>query len=376
MQISSRGFNKDNLSLAVDVLTFALTIFGVFVVYSASYYQSQSLYGDEFLYLKKQIFGVFLGWISFFIIKLLGTDFLKKFYIVLPIIAAVLLCLVFIPGISVEAYGARRWINLGFFTIQPSEIAKFALVVFSAAYFEKNYRKTKGIVGSLPFFLMGGLFCGLIILQPNLSVCVDIALSVFLISIVAGLDAKWMIGFCLLGLIALPILIAIEPYRMARLIAFLDPWSTPKTEGYQLIQSLYAIGNGGLFGTGYLNSRQALKFLPFAESDFIFSIICEEFGLFGAITVLCAFLAIVIIGIKKSMNAKDRYNSMLCFAATVFIAVQVIINVAVVSGSIPPTGLPLPLISAGNTQIIVFCMMSAVISATKCDHLTLKCKTP
>ncbi|MBR2495796.1 MAG: FtsW/RodA/SpoVE family cell cycle protein, partial [Clostridia bacterium] len=146
MQISSRGFNKDNLSLAVDVLTFALTIFGVFVVYSASYYQSQSLYGDEFLYLKKQIFGVFLGWISFFIIKLLGTDFLKKFYIVLPIIAAVLLCLVFIPGISVEAYGARRWINLGFFTIQPSEIAKFALVVFSAVYFEKNYRKTKGIV--------------------------------------------------------------------------------------------------------------------------------------------------------------------------------------------------------------------------------------
>lgn len=198
----------------------------------------------------------------------------------------------------------------------------------------------------------------------------NIAIVTFFIAIIAGLKTKYIVTLCILGLITLPILIIVEPYRMSRLIAFIDPWANPKTEGYQLIQSLYAIGNGGLFGVGYLQSRQVLKFLPFAESDFIFAVICEEFGLFGAIILIACYCFLLYLGIKKSFNAIDRYNAMLSFSATICFASQLIINIAVVTGSIPPTGLPLPLISSGNTQIVIFMCLGGIIASSKSRNLT------
>ena len=348
----------------ITALVFSLAIFGLFAVYSASRYQSGSLYGDEYLYLKKQIVGVAIGGISFAAASIIKKDLFKKLYIALPILCVILLALVFVPKIGVENYGAKRWISLGFFTIQPSELCKLALVIFASTYYEKNYKETPTIKGALPIFLVGGAFCALIIIEPNLSVTVDIALITYLVALAAGLDTKLSLALLALGLIAIPVLIIAEPYRMARLAAFLDPWQNPKAEGYQLIQSLYGISNGGLFGTGYLHSRQALKFLPFAESDFIFSVIAEEFGLFGVFVLLATYLSLILFGYKKARDASSRYDFMLCFSSTTAIAVQVIINVAVVTGSIPPTGLPLPFISSGNTQIIVFMTLGGIIAST------------
>lgn len=360
---SFTAFN-DESSVMITVLVFALSIFGLFAVYSASYYQANSLYGDKFLYLKKQAVGVAIGSVFFMIAANINKKYLKKVYIAFPILCALLLILVFVPKIGVENYGAKRWINLGFFTIQPSELCKLAIVLFSAEYFEKNHKITPSFKGVLPIFIVGGIFALLIIIEPNLSVTVDIALITYLIALAAGLDKKLSIILLSIGIIAIPVLIYVEPYRMARLAAFLDPWQSPKAEGYQLIQSLYGISNGGLFGTGYLNSRQAKKFLPFSESDFIFSVIAEEFGLFGCFVLMSIYLLLIIIGYKKAGSSSDRYDFMLAFSGTSVIAVQVIINIAVVTGSIPPTGLPLPFISSGNTQIIVFMTISGLIVGT------------
>ncbi|MEG1520702.1 MAG: FtsW/RodA/SpoVE family cell cycle protein, partial [Clostridia bacterium] len=199
-----------------------------------------------------------------------------------------------------------------------------------------------------------GAMCVLVLIEPNLSITICIALLLFAYLIAGGLKTKYILMFCGLGLLMLPILIIIEPYRLLRLFAFLDPWASPKGEGYQLIQSLYSIANGGLFGVGYLNSRQALRFLPFSESDFIFPIIAEEFGLFGCVIVIACFFEIILIGFRKAFSADNLFSSYLAFGISTLIAIQTVINIAVVSGAIPPTGLPLPLISSGNTQIIMF----------------------
>ena len=172
--------------------------------------------------------------------------------------------------------------------------------------------------------------------------------------IVGGISKKHALFFSCAGGVAVPLLILAEPYRMKRLFAFLDPWATPQGEGFQLIQSLYGLGNGGLFGVGLLQSRQKYLFLPFAESDFIFSIIGEEFGLFGCIILMCTFLALVLCLFKIGLNAKDRFGCLLACGVGIVIAVQTLLNIAVVTGSIPPTGLPLPFISSGGTSVAVF----------------------
>ena len=162
------------------------------------------------------------------------------------------------------------------------------------------------------------------------------------------------------AMLALPLvavvvlLIVIEPYRLKRLTAFLDPWASPLGEGYQLIQSYYALGNGGLFGVGLFNSRQKYLFLPFAESDFIFAIICEELGWVGGVAITCVYCAIIVCGIRIALNASTRFQTYLAVAITVIIAVQTLLNIAVVTGAIPPTGLPLPFVSYGGSSLVVF----------------------
>ena len=222
----------------------------------------------------------------------------------------------------------------------------------------------------LPVLLVGGLFCVLVILEPNMSITMCLALTLIIMLIVGGISLKHFSCMAVPGLAMVPALIFMEPYRIKRLMAFLDPWASPKGEGFQLIQSLYALGSGGLFGVGLFNSRQKYLFLPFCESDFIFSIIGEELGYFGAISTLLIFFVLVFAIIKVGLNSKDRFGCLLCIGIAVVIAVQVIINVAVVTGSIPPTGLPLPFISAGSTSLLVF--MSAIGVVLNIDRQSRK----
>ena len=350
-------FDKKNLgsdSTVVIVIAMVLAVIGLFTVYSASWYTASTLYGDKFMFLKKQLVGVAIGVCGLLFFTFFKHLKLKKYAMLAVIISVVMLILVFIPVIGVEKYGAKRWINLGVMTVQPSEIAKFAIILFSAKVLSKSGSNDKGLKSKLPVIAVGGIICLLILIEPNLSITVCVALLLFSMLVIGGVDVKYIVAIIGLGLLALPILIIMEPYRLDRLMAFLDPWASPKGEGYQLIQSLYSIANGGLFGVGYLNSRQALRFLPFSESDFIFPIFAEEFGLVGAIALILLYFVLIVTGFRIALKANEKFTCFLAFGITMLIAIQVAINLLVVTGSIPPTGLPLPLISSGNTQIIMF----------------------
>ena len=348
-----------------------LAIIGTVFIYSASNYSANKTYGDKFYFVKKQIIGIVLGVIAMIFVAMLDYKKLKKFNLIFAILTVVLLALVFVPNIGVENYGAKRWINLGFFTMQPSELAKFSLILFSATYVSKNAEKMKTFWGFLPVLIYGIVLCALIIIEPNMSITVCVAGLLFTILFCSGVKIKHLLLLLLPALIFAVLLIVTAPYRLQRLMAFLDPWANPKGEGYQLLQSLYALGSGGWFGVGLFNSRQKYSFLPFAESDFILSIIGEEVGYFGLILFFSLLGFIIFRGIKIASKSKDVFGYVLAVGITMIFGIQVIVNVLVVTGSIPPTGLPLPLVSSGNTSIIIFMSeMGVLYNISKQSALT------
>lgn len=344
------------LSVKIAFLTVSIVLFGIVMIYSASSYGAEKNFGDAFYYVKKQAIALLLGGAAMFGMSRLSTSVLKKLRYVVLAISFAILAVIFIPGLGVESYGARRWINLGFITIQPSEIAKFGYVIFAASYISQH-----GVKRFRDLFCLGGVglgMCLLIMLEPNMSITMCLLCVILFMLSVGGIEIKKLLLLGLPIVVAIPVLIVMEPYRLKRLMAFLDPWASPKAEGYQLIQSYYALCRGGLFGVGLFQSRQKYLFLPFAESDFIFSVIGEELGLFGAIAVMAAFAMLVYYGFLTAARSKDRFNALLASGITSVIAVQTALNLAVVTGCIPPTGLPLPFISAGGSSLVSF--MSAI----------------
>lgn len=344
----------DKTIFFVYFLTFSLVAFGCLMVYSASYYTAGVRYGNEYFFLFKQLLGVALGIFAMIFFTFFDYHILKKFRYIILAVCVVLLILVFVPGFGVQSYGANRWVNFFGISIQPSEVTKFALILFLASYLSENHDKIKTFKGLLPALIVAGVLCLLVIIEPSMSVTMCLALLTFFMLIIGGINKKHTLMFTGLAAATVPLLIVAEPYRMKRLFAFLDPWISPQGEGFQLIQSLYSLGNGGLFGVGLFNSRQKYMFLPFAESDFIFSIIGEEFGLIGSIFLILVFSVLVYFLIKIGLNAKDRFGCLLACGVGILIAVQTLLNIAVVTGSIPPTGLPLPFISSGGTSVAVF----------------------
>lgn len=363
-------FNK-NAVLIVALVLF-LASFGCLMVYSASFYSAQHHYGNQYFFLFKQLLGIVMGivglvFFTFFDYHRLGK---LKWWIVGG--AVILLVCVFIPGLGMESYGAKRWVSILGFSIQPSEIAKFALVIFTASYMSENHNKVKTLKGLLPVLAVGGTLCLLIILEPSMSVTMCICFVLLFMLIIGGISKKHTLMFSIPAGAMVPLLIAIEPYRLKRLFAFIDPWASPQGEGFQLIQSLYSLGDGGLFGVGLFQSRQKYLFLPFAESDFILSIIGEEIGFVGTTLLFGVYFLLVYKLIKIGLHAKDRFGSMLACGVAFVIGVQTLLNIAVVTGSIPPTGLPLPFISAGSTSLLVF--MSAIGVVLNVDRQSRKSK--
>ncbi|MBQ8433846.1 MAG: putative lipid II flippase FtsW [Clostridia bacterium] len=329
-----------------------LVLLGLLFVYSASMYSAETTYGNKFFFLSKQLVGALVGLVVMVGISFVKLDVIKKFWIVGVAISIILLALVFVPGIGVENYGARRWIGFGSFTIQPSEIAKFAYVLFCAVYMsKKDMSKLKNCIWPV---VVGGAFCLLIIAEPNMSITMCVAMLMVIMLFIGGMKGKYFLMLLVPLALAVPLLIIAEPYRLQRLLAFVDPWASPKGEGYQLIQSLYALGGGGWFGVGLFNSRQKYRFLPFAESDFILSVIGEEVGLVGCLFVFALYLVVILRGVRIAINCKDKFSCFLASGICSVIAIQSLLNFAVVTGSIPPTGLPLPFISYGGTSLVVF----------------------
>ncbi len=330
-----------------------LAAFGLVAVYSASSYNAAVQYGDSFYFFKKQLVGFFLGLGAMIGVSYLPYEKLRRAGLPALILSLILLALVFVPGLGKSNYGATRWIGIGGVTIQPSEIAKYGFVLFTAGYFAKDPSRMRSFRGILPVLGAGIAVCILIMLEPNMSVTMCVGAVMIGMIFLGGASWKSLACICVPVLLAVPALILAEPYRLRRLSAYLDPWASPKEEGYQLIQSLYALGNGEFFGVGLFRSRQKYRFLPFAESDFILSVIAEETGFLGVLILFLVIGFVVYRGFRIARECDNLYGYMLVSGITLVFAVQSALNALVVSGTIPPTGLPLPLISAGNTSLIV-----------------------
>jgi len=335
-----------------------LVAFGCLMVYSASYYDAMVNHGDKWLFARRQILSAVIGLVAMCAISFIDFNKLKKLWLAAYLVGFFLLVLVLVPGIGMEVLGARRWLNLPGFTIQPSEIAKFSFVLFAAWYMARSTKKNKNLLDMAWVFVAVLIYAALIMFQPNFSTTMVLLMVMGVLIFVGGLDLKQYLLLAFPAIAGFIALMVAEPYRMRRLTAFINPWENPLEEGFQLIQSLYSLASGGFFGVGLFQSRQKLLFLPFSESDFIFSIIGEELGFFGAGLTVLAFMFILWRGIRISMRAENRFGCYLAVGISLTICIQAMVNIAVVSGAIPPTGLPLPFISAGGTSLIVF--MSAV----------------
>ena len=335
------------------VCTAGMAAFGCVMVYSASSYVGEVLYDDAFFFVTKQLVGGAIGLLAMVAAAFVPYKKLAALKYPLAALAAVLLALVFVPGIGVTNYGATRWIGLGSLTIQPSEIAKYAFVLFAAAHFAKNYGRARSFKGVAPVLALGVVYCVLIIAEPNMSITMCVGLLMLALVFLSGTNLKTFAAMLVPCVVAVPVLIALEPYRLERLSAFIDPWASPRDEGYQLIQSLYALGNGGWLGVGLFNSTQKYRFLPFAESDFIMSVMGEELGFIGLIIFFSVCLFMIWRGIAIARRCTQPFGYLLAAGITLVYGIQVAVNALVVSGCIPPTGLPLPLISSGNTSLVI-----------------------
>ena len=330
-----------------------MAAFGCVMVYSASSYVGEVLYDDAFFFVTKQLVGGAIGLLAMVAAAFVPYKKLAALKYPLAALAAVLLALVFVPGIGVTYYGATRLIGLGSLTIQPSEIAKYAFVLFAAAHFAKNYGRARSFKGVAPVLALGVVYCVLIIAEPNMSITMCVGLLMLALVFLSGTNLKTFAVMLVPCVVAVPVLIALEPYRLERLSAFIDPWASPRDEGYQLIQSLYALGNGGWLGVGLFNSTQKYRFLPFAESDFIMSVMGEELGFIGLIAFFAVCLFMIWRGIAIARRCTQPFGYLLASGITLVYGIQVAVNALVVSGCIPPTGLPLPLISSGNTSLVI-----------------------
>lgn len=309
--------------------------------------------GDTYHFLKRQLVYLPIGLFAMFVTMNIDYRKLGKLSPLLLIGSIGLLVLVLVPGIGAEYNGARRWINIGGQTVQPSEFAKLSIILFFSHSLSKRKDKLKYFFkGLLPYLLLLGIFAALLMKQPHLSATLVICAVAGIILFCAGAKIK---HFVLLGVPAAAgvfALVITSPYRYKRLVSFLDPWSDPQDGGWQVVQSLYAIGSGGLFGRGLGKSLQKFLYIPEPYNDFILAVLAEELGFMGVFTVLLLFLIFIWRGIKISINAPDVFGCLLAAGITSLIAVQVIINVAVVTSSMPVTGMPLPFFSYGGTSLV------------------------
>lgn len=336
---------------------------GLLALFSATYYKAVDQ-GDALLEVKRQLVGIGLGAALMLITSRIPYAFWRDPRVVVAALAAsgALLVLVLIPGVGVYLNGSRRWLNIAGMSFQPSEVAKIASVLYLAAALSYRLDRVEKLWrGIAPLLIVPAVMFLLILQQPNLSTAGSIMIVAVLMMLLAG--ARWR-HLCLMGAAGLcvgAVYAWIEPYRRERLLSFRDPFAQMSDEGYQLAQSLIAIGSGGLFGRGLGQGRQKFSYLPYPESDFIFAIIGEDFGLLGCVAVIALFVAFAFAGMRIAVSCPDRYGCLLAAGLTAMIAVQAFINIGVVVGVLPTTGLPLPFFSAGGTSISLLMAATGII---------------
>ena len=330
-----------------------LLFIGIVMVYSSSSYYAlyqKDIYNTDYYFLKEIMWSV-VGIVGMFITMSIDYHIYKKITPWLVIVTLVLLVLVLFIGANIN--GAVRWIRLGPLSFQPSELAKYVLVLYLALLIDKRKNKIKQFLGGTIYYLcIAAVFAVLILLEKNLSITAIVMMVAFIMILVGGAKISHLASIIPVGLAAGIALIFSQSYRLQRLTSFLNPWADPSGDSYQLIQSLYALGSGGIFGVGLGNSRQKALFMPEPHNDFIFAIIGEELGLIGCIVIIIIFMFIVLRGVIIAIKARDNYGFFLAVGIISVIAIQAIINIAVVSGSMPVTGVPLPFVSYGGTSLV------------------------
>ena len=333
--------------------TLALLAIGVVMVYSSSAVKAHLEFDDPFHFLKRQIIWAVLGIGAMLIAMKFSYVKLHRYAKPMLYVAIGLLVLVKIPGMGREVNGAVRWIGLGPLSLQPSEVIKIAMVIFLARILSHKPEQIRSFVkGLLPPLGLLALVAVLIMLQPDLGTTLAIAATTFMVLIAAG--ARWghiaALGTGGIGLVVMAI--AAAPYRMKRILAFLDPWADPSGKGYQTIHALLALGSGGLFGLGFGQSRQKFLYLPEGHTDFIYAIIGEELGLLGASVIVILFVIFVWRGYKTAISAPNPFACLLAVGITSMVGIQAGLNIGVVSGLLPVTGITLPFLSYGGSSLL------------------------
>lgn len=355
--------NKMDYSFLLVV--FALLAYGLIMVFSASSATAHYQFGDAYYFIKRQFIWAVIGVFIMFFVSRIHYKTLYKYAIHIMAISVVLLIAVLIMGTTVK--GAKRWLGFGFISFQPSEIAKFAIIVFLARSLTtyKDALKTFKL-GFLPYVGIIGVVAGLVFLEPHFSGAMVIGLTGVIMIWAAGAKITHFIN---IGIFVLPVVgfAAIgADYRAKRLVTFLDPFKDVTGDGWQIVQSLYAIGSGGFFGMGLGQSRQKFLYLPEPQNDFIFSVICEELGFVGALLVVALFVALIWKGIRIAINAPDKFSSLTVIGIIGLIAVQAVLNIAVVTSSMPATGMPLPFFSYGGTSLVfILAQMGVILSISR-----------
>jgi len=346
----------------------ALCALGLVMVYSASAVSAGARLGDSAFFLKRQLLAACVGVGALLVALRIGYRKLAPFAYPALVIALVLLVLVLIPGIGRTAGGARRWIRLPGFSLQPGELAKFALVFYLAYSLAKKREKVKIFsVGFLPHCMVTGLLALLALAEPDFGTAVTLGLILFALLFAAGAKMGYLVGSLLPGLPIAWHLVASSPYRMKRILAFMDPWAHRHDVGYQVAESLMSIGSGGWTGLGLGDGRQKLFFLPEAHTDFIFSILGEELGLLGVVAVFSLYAVVIWRGLRAALNATEAFGAYLALGLTVLIGFQAVVNMAVAMGLLPTKGLTLPFMSYGGTSLVVCLAATGVLlSVSQC----------
>ena len=350
---------RGSIDFLLILIVFVLLSIGLVMVLSASSYEDLIYHKDAYYTFKRQVTWAGLGLLAMIFTMNYDYHKLKKFSIPLLILSIILLIIVlFMPARN----ASRRWIGVGSLAFQPSEIAKFSVILYMASSMVNKKDKIKSFIsGILPYLLVGGLIFGLILIEPNLSIAGTVLIVLFFMLIVVGARVHHLTLLAVLGSIMAVVFTFSEDYRYRRLTAFLDPWKDPLDTGYQAIQSLLALGSGGLMGLGLGKSRQKFFYIPEPQNDFIFSIIGEELGFLGTSIIIVLFLCLIWRGVKIALNAADTFGSLLAAGITSLIAVQTIINIAVATSSMPITGIPLPFISSGGSSLTLMMMAVGIL---------------
>ncbi|MGH7332782.1 MAG: putative lipid II flippase FtsW [Candidatus Rokuibacteriota bacterium] len=335
---------------------------GVVMVYSASAIVAAERFHDPFIFLKKQLFWAGLGGLALWGALRIDYRRLEKLMVPALVVAAILLILVLIPPFGQSINGTRRWFRVGPVSFQPVELAKLAMVIYLAAFLARRREQLQDFWrGFLPPLMVVAPLAGLVLLQPDLGNGLTLIAVTFGLLFLAG--TRWQ-HLALITVMAVPLLVGLvlmAPYRLRRIMAFLDPWQDPRGSGFQIIQSYLAIGSGGPLGRGIGESRQKLFYLPESHTDFIFAIVSEELGFVGAMAMLVLFAVFIWRGLRIGLGAAEPFGAYLALGITVLIATQTIVNLGVVTGLLPTKGLPLPFVSFGGSALVVTMLSTGVL---------------